>query len=167
MIYVIYSTVKYASNHHAPNAQYQYGHTKSYCHRTPKCVKCAGSHQTLHCQRKNISDDVKCVLCSGNHPANYKGCAVYQDLRKSKYPQPKIQNDPPRLEKRPNITSNLAESYADKLKQNQAISNNATNSSPSDLNNMMQMLQQIMQQLMTLTNLLVNIMPKTAQSLMP
>ena len=148
----------------------QYGHTKSYCHRLPKCVKCAGSHLTANCSRSTRSDTVKCVLCSGNHPANYKGCSVYQDLKKSKQPNPTIRknvNAPIIRSQESNANINNTESYADKLRQNQH-EENATNTNSNDMKGMMQMLQQIMQQLMTLTNLLVNIMPKVAQSsLMP
>lgn len=64
----------------------RYGHTKAFCHHSPRCVKCAENHLTIHCIRKEKSDDVKCVLCTGNHPANYKGCTVYQELQKKSFP---------------------------------------------------------------------------------
>ncbi|CAH2083988.1 unnamed protein product [Euphydryas editha] len=67
----------------------QYGHTQNFCHRQPKCVKCAGSHHTSKCPRKERSDKVKCILCDGNHPANYKGCIVYKELQKIKFPTPR------------------------------------------------------------------------------
>lgn len=63
-----------------------YGHTKSYCRRNPRCIKCAGDHTSSACVRKERSDDVRCALCDGNHPANYKGCMVYKELQKQKYP---------------------------------------------------------------------------------
>ncbi|CAG4982065.1 unnamed protein product [Colias eurytheme] len=66
----------------------EYGHTQKFCHRQPRCVKCAESHHTSQCPRKERSIDVKCILCSGNHPANYKGCIVYQELQKIKFPAP-------------------------------------------------------------------------------
>ena len=141
----------------------QYGHTKSYCHRIPKCVKCAGNHLTANCQRKTRSDSVKCVLCSGNHPANYKGCSVYQDLKKNKFPQP----SQPKIRQQIQTTmsSRNDDTYANIVRQNTSDDiNQASNNSSNDMKNMMQMLQQVMQQLMTLTNLLVNIMPKVAQS---
>lgn len=65
----------------------KYGHTRSFCHCKARCVKCAGDHATADCHKKERSDHVKCVFCSGNHPANYKGCAVYKELQKSKFPQ--------------------------------------------------------------------------------
>lgn len=63
-----------------------YGHTKTYCRRNPRCIKCAGNHASIDCIRKERSDNVKCALCDGNHPANYKGCSVYKDLQKQKFP---------------------------------------------------------------------------------
>lgn len=63
----------------------QYGHTKSFCRRQPKCIKCAGNHPSMLCSKQNWSNEVKCVLCNGNHPANYKGCSTYKDALKLKY----------------------------------------------------------------------------------
>lgn len=76
----------------------QYGHTKSYCRRQPKCIKCAGDHMSAECIRKTRSDEVKCVLCEGNHPANYKGCTIYKQLQKSKYPSLRRQTVLPTIE---------------------------------------------------------------------
>lgn len=79
-----------------------YGHTKSYCRRNPRCIKCAGNHASPDCSRKERSDDVKCVLCDGNHPTNYKGCTVYKELQKQKYPPLRI---------KPTQNKNKAETY--------------------------------------------------------
>lgn len=65
----------------------RYEHTKKFCHRHPRCVKCAGDHLTKNCERKVKDANVRCVLCSGNHPANYKGCSYYQTIHKKKYPE--------------------------------------------------------------------------------
>lgn len=64
----------------------RYGHIRGFCFRKPRCVKCVGDHATSNCQRKGLTEYVKCILCGGNHPANYKGCSVYKDLQKAKYP---------------------------------------------------------------------------------
>lgn len=64
----------------------RYGHNRKFCFRKPRCIKCAGDHATSYCPRKGRSEHVKFVLCSGNHPANYKGCLVYKDLQKTRYP---------------------------------------------------------------------------------
>lgn len=64
----------------------RYGHTRKYCFRQPRCVKCAEDHPTAGCPRKERSDYVKCVLCNGNHPVNYRGSAVFKEIQKAKYP---------------------------------------------------------------------------------
>jgi len=56
----------------------RYGHTKGFCNRKARCVKCAEDYPTFNCPRKAKSENVKCVLCEGNYPANYKGCTVYK-----------------------------------------------------------------------------------------
>lgn len=68
----------------------QYGHTKNNCFRPYRCVKCAGSHNTSDCQKKDRNTPAKCALCLENHPANYKGCAVYQEIlaRRTKIGRP-------------------------------------------------------------------------------
>jgi len=58
-----------------------YGHTRGYCNYPPKCVKCAGDHKTDDCS-KTRDQPAKCVLCGGAHPANYKGCLTYTELKK-------------------------------------------------------------------------------------
>lgn len=53
-----------------------------FCTRSPRCVKCTGSHLTKDCTRKERNNDVKCTNCNYNHPANYKGCIVYKNCNK-------------------------------------------------------------------------------------
>lgn len=64
----------------------RHGHTKNFCTRHPRCVKCAGSHFTKDCVRKERDNNVKCVNCGRDHPANYKGCAIYQQLYQKHFP---------------------------------------------------------------------------------
>lgn len=59
----------------------RFGHTQKYCYLGPRCVKCIQSHITSECPRNTKDDKVKCVNCNGDHPANYKGCVVYQKLK--------------------------------------------------------------------------------------
>lgn len=61
-----------------------YGHTKSYCSHSPRCVKCGGTHPTTTCT-KSPDLPAKCALCDGEHPANYKGCAVYKELQQRRH----------------------------------------------------------------------------------
>lgn len=63
-----------------------YNHTMKYCDRAPRCIKCAGSHLSRECTRKEKDENVKCANCQGNHPANYKGCEVYQQIFKKAFP---------------------------------------------------------------------------------
>lgn len=148
----------------------QYGHTKSYCRRSPKCIKCAGNHLSSDCNRKERSDSVKCVLCGGNHPANYKGCQVYKELQKQKYPplRNKIIIDQPNHENngKSSITCNKTDqqnkkSYADTLKPNNNAAISLSSENPDQSNDMKQLLEmfkQIMNQMCTMTNLLTNLM---------
>ena len=57
-----------------------YGHTKSYCSYSPRCVKCGGNHLSTTCS-KSRETPATCALCNANHPANYKGCTVYKELQ--------------------------------------------------------------------------------------
>lgn len=57
-----------------------YGHTKSYCSYSPRCVKCGGNHLSTNCS-KSRETPATCALCNDNHPANYKGCTVYKELQ--------------------------------------------------------------------------------------
>jgi hypothetical protein len=57
-----------------------WGHTKSYCHKEPRCVKCAGKHTTESCNKpKEVPP--KCYNSGENHPANYRGCTVAKGLQ--------------------------------------------------------------------------------------
>lgn len=57
-----------------------YGHTRSYCSYSPRCVKCGGTHTTSNCT-KSPDLPAKCALCNGEHPASYKGCIIYKELQ--------------------------------------------------------------------------------------
>jgi hypothetical protein len=74
-----------------------YGYTRSYCHRPPRCVRFAGNHESASCveTRDTLAT---CVLCGGSHPANYKGCLTYQDLQRLRRPahRPSRQQEGPR-----------------------------------------------------------------------
>jgi hypothetical protein len=63
-----------------------YGHSKSYCTRPYKWVKCGSTYMTTDCQ-KSKDTPAKCALCSGGHTANFKGCTVYRDLINARHTQ--------------------------------------------------------------------------------
>lgn len=58
-----------------------FNHTKKYCYREPRCVKCAGKHLTSECSKTSLTTP-KCVNCQGNHPASYRGCEIAKELQK-------------------------------------------------------------------------------------
>lgn len=64
----------------------RFGHTHKYCHHNPRCVKCTGNHGTEQCPRNERNNEVICVNCEEHHPANYKGCSVYKELQKRRFP---------------------------------------------------------------------------------
>lgn len=67
----------------------QYGHTKNNCFRPPRCVRCGDSHLTANCTKPKSTDkkNLTCALCmEQGHPASYKGCKVYTEIFKRKFP---------------------------------------------------------------------------------
>lgn len=148
----------------------RYGHTKKYCHQTPRCVKCTGNHGTDECSRKERSADVKCVLCNGNHPANYKGCTVYKDLLKKKFPPLRTRQQQPVTRVniantvQPNISyaqmahNNLQEPSGMQIPQNQIFQNSQT-----DMGELKNMLKNLMEQMSTMLNLLTTVVAKISK----
>ncbi|EFN69515.1 Nucleic-acid-binding protein from transposon X-element, partial [Camponotus floridanus] len=63
-----------------------YGHSKNYCFRGPRYVKCAEKHLTSACSRKQKFEEVICCNCRANHPANYKG-EVRKQLQQRLFPK--------------------------------------------------------------------------------
>lgn len=66
----------------------RYGHTKTYCFREPRCVKCGNEHASQNCE-KSRETEAQCALCRQKHPANYKGCVVYKEIRNKRFPPPR------------------------------------------------------------------------------
>lgn len=58
----------------------QYGHTKRYCNLSPRCVRCAGPHESETCTKQRDTA-ATCALCGEPHPANYRGCSVHKILQ--------------------------------------------------------------------------------------
>ncbi|KAG5881873.1 hypothetical protein JTB14_008687 [Gonioctena quinquepunctata] len=53
-----------------------WGHATINCSRDPRCMKCAGDHQTKQCSKSgNIV--AKCANCDGPHRSNYYECPTY------------------------------------------------------------------------------------------
>lgn len=143
----------------------RYGHTKNFCSRQARCVKCALDHQTSACPIKERTSNAKCVLCNGNHPANYKGCTVYKDIQKSKFPPLRekttatgSQIRPPATSQAPPVTSST--SYADAVRNGDQ--SQVTQPTPSnDFGELKSMLKSLMEQMSTMLNLLTAIVSKS------
>lgn len=58
----------------------EYGHIRGSCNYTARCVKCGEPHQTKECLKSRNTPAV-CALCTMTHPANYKGCKIYLNLK--------------------------------------------------------------------------------------
>ena len=160
----------------------RYGHTKTYCHRKPRCVKCAGEHPTNQCQRKEWGTEVKCVLCNGNHPANYKGCTVYKEVQTRRFPplRQKIVPTEIPMNPKPNPSYQLASglTYAQKLQepitnedtrnkdpkensQTPISFNNEQQQESSSTNRLEVMMEKLMTKMDTILNLLTTIVSNT------
>lgn len=57
-----------------------YNHVRTFCHRRPKCVKCAGDHKSSECKLDKNSKP-KCTNCKEEHTANYRGCPYARGLQ--------------------------------------------------------------------------------------
>jgi len=150
----------------------RYGHTKTYYLHSPRCVKCAGTHFTSQCLRKDKSD-VTCVLCNGNHSANYKGCTVYKDLQTFLPLRRNQEGKHPHALPHPHITP--ASSYATALKSSltppltvdsQPEQQNTHRQQPyppqTDIQETKAMLKEIMEQMGTMLILLTTLISKLA-----
>lgn len=60
-----------------------YGHTKTYCNRDPRCVRCGKCHLSELCEKPRDTP-ASCALCGEAHPANYKGCIKHKTLLRSR-----------------------------------------------------------------------------------
>lgn len=157
----------------------RYGHTKTYCNRRPRCVKCAGEHLTNQCERKEWGTEVKCVLCSGSHPANYRGCSVYKEVQTRRFPSLRtkiVHKSQDTTNVNPNPSYGLVNgvTYAEKLKETTSKANITNENQQTDnmknqehqgeqssilrLENMME---KLMCKMDTILNLLTTIVSKT------
>jgi hypothetical protein len=153
----------------------RYGHTKAYCFHSPRCAKCASTHFTSQCLRKDKSDNVTCVLCNGNHPANYKGCTVYKDLQKRTFPPLRRNQEVkhPHALPHPHITptssyaaalksSTIPPQTVDSLPEQQITHRQHPYPPQTDIQELKTMLKGLMEQMGTMLNLLITLVSKLA-----
>lgn len=140
----------------------EFGHTKTYCRRNFRCVKCGLGHPTAECTKLSNTPP-KCVHCSNNHTANYRGCSVYQKLIHSRSTKTNRNqstqdlfnnNSPNNFNNNPHTQDTNTWAYAQAVKGNQHISNNLLNKIEAMLekqieltNTMMNMMSMIMNKL--------------------
>lgn len=142
----------------------RFGHTKNFCKRQPRCVKCALPHHTSTCPIKDKTKNVKCVNCEGNHPASYRGCSVYKELQKAKYPPLRKKELPATNAKAPVASVNQGQpdtsrpSYASVLQSR----NNTPSGEPirqsDDLSELKTIMKTLMEQVSTILNLLTSLL---------
>jgi hypothetical protein len=135
-----------------------YGHTKTYCRKTFRCVKCAGQHETKECTRKTRDEKVKCVNCGGDHPANYRGCQVHKQLQQKLYPALREKRN---LQQQVQLTSVQdappGMSYAQTVNNNKTQNNQAIPMINQPINNMSkleEMMSKLMEQMSTMSTYL-------------
>ncbi|KAK5643915.1 hypothetical protein RI129_007760 [Pyrocoelia pectoralis] len=148
-----------------------YGHSKGYCTKPYLCVKCGDEHQTAVCTKSKDSP-ATCALCRGPHPANYKGCRIYQQIQlnrnKTVYPPSTqaIKNMNTPIIEQIGYNSNLNNlTYAQVASPN-FINNQTQNTSTNDislsqfLSKFETMFSQLMNQNSTMLNLLTTLVNK-------
>lgn len=111
----------------------RFGHTANFCKAQAKCVKCALEHLTKDCT-KTDKTSAKCINCGDKHPASYRGCKYYLELKQkmvsakinqgNKKKEEIISDFVPRINNRTSASSNK-KSYSEAIK-------NSTK--PSDIN---------------------------------
>ena len=127
-----YQTVKIEELRKASNRIVQckncqeFNHVRTYCHKKPKCVKCAGTHSSNECN-KPLNAPKKCANCDGPHTANYRGCIVAKELQKRR-DQSLVKKKTPDHTSKP-TRSFISQRVDPKVSFAQAVSGNSTKQS--------------------------------------
>lgn len=130
----------------------EFGHTKSYCKKAFKCVKCGLGHPTTACQ-KTREEPPRCINCLQAHAASYRGCAVYQHIVKKRLNSEK---------RRTNIQTNYNSHNNVEFQQHHIYDNatyaQAVRGSDSSQNSLLQKIESMLNKQIELTNTLINMM---------
>lgn len=154
----------------------QYGHSKNFCMRPYRCVKCAKPHKTSDCPKLDRTTPAQCALCEGAHPANYKGCEVYKEILARRMPrrnkphdkpsEPREKSGPhtvtpgnPKVTLAPPATNKTKDLYSDALKK-QPEQIQAQNSLEEILTKQTEKFELILQQMSTLMSLITTLINK-------
>lgn len=127
----------------------EFGHTKSYCRKPFRCVKCGLDHSTSEC-KKAPTTPPRCVHCLENHTSSYKGCQFYQNLiskRANRTARTNVVNNSSSYERNnPNNLHNFV-SYSQ-----------AARGAEINENTVLQKIEVMLQKQIELTNTLINMM---------
>ena len=138
----------------------RYGHTKGYCHHSPRCVKCTGLHLTNECSRKEKSEKVKCVLCAGNHPANYKGCSVYKQLQQKAFPSLRKRHQPNDDQPKQSLIFNEKQTFSDIVRGRSEDVTTKSSQQSNDMADLKTMMAKFMDQMSAMMSLLTTVVAK-------
>lgn len=130
-----------------------FGHTQNFCRLTPRCVKCAGNHETKNCKKPEKSKP-KCANCQQNHVASYRGCEVAREAQKRRKKETASkENIPPRR----NLESvrKAGISYAQVSEKN-AVGEKSRLSSEDSFEKIFKMMEQQNKTLNDLSNRVIN-----------
>lgn len=146
-----------------------FGHTKAYCNRKARCVKCPENHKTADCTRtieKDGKETVVCVNCGDHHAANFKGCQIYQELKNKMFPQLRTKNTlrqpgPSNMQPKQSKPENIE---YEKVRENMTFADILKTPPPKTVSNDMaelkDMMKQLMNQMSTMLNLLTTVIAK-------
>jgi len=116
------------------------------CTLPPRCVKCPELHHFSVCTKDKNSPPI-CVNCNENHPAKYKGCKVYKQIKNHSkvkshgnpakhlqvIPKPQEHNSF-QPQPSPQINNLQNDSYAGKVKKNISKNETTTDDQTSNTN---------------------------------
>lgn len=136
----------------------RFGHTKNFCQRIPRCVKCTNTHLTADCPRKLKDDSVKCVNCNQNHPANYRGCIIHKQLQQKLYPKLREKTLPTSIINQAQVIPGV--SYAQVTRP--PNSTNEQIQPTNDLSELKLMMKELITQMGTMMNLITTLVNKMA-----
>lgn len=142
-----------------------FGHTKAYCKRPYRCVKCGMDHSTAQCT-KNAETPPQCTNCLDKHTANYKGCRIYQQLWQKRFQNnvpagrhPNYQNNPPDhtfYNKNPQLNSNQQYQNTNPLYSEVVQTTNPSNSFMSKIEAMFTKQMELTNTLISMMSTLIN-----------
>lgn len=116
----------------------RFGHTKNFCYRPYRCVKCGENHATAICTKRRDTP-ATCVNCNQQHPANYRGCRLYKDYKQQVFdPNKRKQIIPKETGTMPqtnpsSLPNASGRTYAEMVTQSHPIESTKTQQSQPDI----------------------------------